>query len=134
MDIITEAAHRVWLHQVASASDLRVYLGISSTNAERLLKRLAEYGVVTADPNRAGHWLPTPMPSHFFQKKGRSLYRRLTVYKRPVDGAEVVGVIEAQREFPTHQQQSNDWWLVRDHQGNAGYINVDALRFVRLDA
>lgn len=133
MDIITEAAHRVWLQQVAKASDLQSHLDISAKNAERLLERLAEFGVVTADTSRPNHWLATPMPTHFFQKKGRSLYRRLTIYLRPKEGAEVVGVLEPQREFLTHQQKSDDWWLVCDHQGRIGYINVDALRFVRLD-
>lgn len=133
MDIITEAAHRVWLQQVASVSDLQSHLGISAKNAKRLLERLADFGVVTANASQPAQWLPTPMPTHFFQKKGRSLYRRLTIYLRPKEGAEVVGVLEAQREFLTHQQQSDDWWLVCDHQGRIGYINVDALRFVRLD-
>lgn len=132
MDIITEAAHRVWLQQAASVSDLQSHLGVSVKNAERLLERLAEFGVVTADASQPGHWLATPMPTHFFQKKGRSLYRRLTIYLRPRVGAEVVGVLEVQREFLTHQQQG-DWWLVCDHQGRIGYIHVDALRFVRLD-
>lgn len=131
--MITEAANRVWLQQVASVSDLRSHLSISTKNAERLLERLADFGVVVADTDRPGHWLATPMPAHFFQKKGRSLYRRLTIYLRPKEGAQVVGVLEAQREFLTHQQQSDDWWLVCDHQGRIGYINIDALRFIRLD-
>lgn len=133
MDIVTEAAHCIWLQQKASVSDLQLHLNISTKNAERLLQRLAEFGVVTIDPDRPGHWLATPMPAHFFQKKGRSLYRRLTIYLRPKEGSEVVGVLEAQREFLTHQQQSDDWWLVCDHQGRIGYINVDALRFIHVD-
>lgn len=134
LDMVTEAAHRVWLQQRACPVDLKNHLGISQASAQRLLTRLADLGVVITDPNqpRGGHWLPTPLPSHFFQKKGRSLYRRLTMYLRPKSGAKVVGVLDIYHPFLTHQQ-SGDWWLVCDHQGRIGYINVDALRFVRLD-
>ena len=132
MDILTEAAHFIWLQQTANASALQAHLEISAHAAQRLLERLADLGVVSSDPNKNGAWLATAMPAYFFKKKGRSTYRRLTIYLRPKDGAKVVGVIDSHHEFLTHEQQS-DWWLVCDRQGRIGYIDVDALRFVHLD-
>lgn len=129
MDLVTEAANRVWLQQLADASDLKNQLGISYSNAERILHRLADLGVV--QPTAAGKWLATAMPQHFFQKKGHSLYRRLTIYLRPMAGSKVVGVIEPYQTFLTHQQK-NDWWLVCNNQGRIGYISVEALRFINL--
>lgn len=130
MDLVTEAANRVWLQQLAEPLDLKTHLGISHNMAERLLQRLAELGVVQTAAD--GNWLAMAMPQHFFQKKGHSLYRRLTIYLRPKAGSTVVGVIEPYHTFLTHQQNS-DWWLVCNNQGSIGYISVEALRFIRMD-
>ena len=130
MDIITEAANWVWLQQQADPVKLQTHLGIRLADAQRVLARLADLKVVEAKTD--GTWQATPLPAHFFQKKGRSLYRTLTIYQRPLRRSTVVGVVDPHQPFLTHSQRG-DWWLVCNHLGRIGYINVDSLNLVELD-
>ena len=130
MDIIAEASNRVWLQQKAFASDLQQHLDLTQANAIRVLERLRDLGVISAAAG--GSWQVTPMPSYFFQKKGRSLYLRLTIYLRPRADSQIVGVIEPNDVFLTHQQ-AGDWWLVCNSQGRMGYIKMESLRLIHLD-
>lgn len=130
MDLITEAANWIWLEQRATPADLQSHLAIRAGDTLRILQRLLDYSVVTQSDD--GVWLPTPLPQHFFQKKGRSLYKTLTIYRRPKRDSTVVGVVEPQQLFLTHAQRG-DWWLVCNHQGRIGYINVDSLNLVNIE-
>ena len=129
MHVLTEAANWLWLQQRVEVSALAKHLSISRGVALQLLQRLQQQGVVT---QTARGWQVGPMPQHFFQKKGRSLVRTLTIYERPIAGSKVVGVIEPQLPFLTHTQQG-EWWLVCNHLGRIGYIHVEASRLVQME-
>ena len=130
MHILTEAANWLWLQQQVNVSALARHLEISPRAAQKILVQLETQTIVKQQPSG---WTVTPMPAHFFQKKGRSLGRTLTIYQRPRYGSQVIGVIAPHVDFLTHQQRSS-WWLVCNSQGRIGYIDTEALRLVQLDA
>ncbi len=129
MHVLTEAANWLWLQQKVDAQALAKHLGLGLGLTETILQRLHEQGVLQTT---ASGWTIGPMPNHFFQKKGRSLLRTLTVYERPLAGSKVVGVVEPQIPFLTHTQ-TGEWWLVCNHLGRIGYIQVDASRLLQMD-
>lgn len=130
MDLITEASNFVWLQQKIATADLQAHLGLSQRQLMLVLQRLEKLGVIST--TKDGAWQASVIPTHFFQKKGRSLYLCLTIYLRPQEGSQVVGVIEPNDVFLTHQQ-SGYWWLVCNSQGRMGYIKMESLRLVHLD-
>ena len=129
MHLVTEAANWLWLQQTVDTPALARHLGLNLATIEKILRQLEDQAVVQR--NSSG-WKVTPMPTHFFQKKGHSLARTLTMYERPRTASQVVGVIPPHVAFLTHPQRSS-WWLVCNHQGRIGYINTDALRLMQLD-
>lgn len=130
MNVLTEAANWIWLQQRVNVIDLSTHLQINRASVQRVLNKLLEQNIVQL--NTDGSWLATALPTHFFQKKGRSLYKTLTLYARPKVGAAVVGVIEPLQLFLTHSQ-TGKWWLACNQQGRIGYIHVDHLKLIRLD-
>lgn len=129
MHLVTEAANWLWLQQTVDTPALARHLDLSPVRVEKLLQQLEDQAVVQRS---SCGWMVTPMPAYFFQKKGHSLARTLTMYQRPRVVSQVVGVIPPHVAFLTHSQRGN-WWLVCNHQGRIGYINTDALRLMRLD-
>ena len=124
MHVVTEAANWLWLQQRVDPLALAKQLDLNRAQVDLVLQRLHEQEVIQS--NAAG-WQVSAMPTHFFQKKGHSLIRTLTMYGRPI-----AGVIEPQIPFLTHSQ-SGEWWLVCNHVGRIGYIHVDTSRLVQLE-
>ena len=130
MDLLTELANWIWLQQRVDMSAIRSFFALSPAQSVQLLQRLEQLGVVSS--HSATEWQATAMPAHFFQKKGRSTWLRLTLYERPYEGGRVIGVIAAEEWFLTHQQ-TGDWWLACNARGVIGYIHLKSLRLRLMD-
>lgn len=130
MHIITEAANWLWLQQKVDIRALAKHLGLSMKATHSIVQALQEQAVLNYEQ---GQWRIGAMPNHYFQKKGHSLLRTLTIYERPFAESRVVGVIEPQVPFLTHSQSGN-WWLVCNRQGRIGYIYIDTQRLLQLES
>lgn len=130
MHIITEAANWLWLQQKVNVGALAQHLGLSIKAAHAIVQTLQDQAVVKYEKDQ---WSIGPMPSHYFQKKGHSLFRTLTIYERPLAESRIVGVVEPEVPFLTHSQSGN-WWLVCNRQGRIGYIYIDTQRLLQLES